>query len=106
MDNSLKEFLSDELHSILGFSDKNLEAYIVALAKTSKSRVDLQNKLKDSDLPESEKTTQFLDSLLTRLGRTSSASHAGSNLPSQSSRAAVTEAQLQSQSKSYKLVSM
>jgi pre-mRNA-splicing factor ATP-dependent RNA helicase DHX16 len=65
----LHRFVSDELHSLLGISEKTLVDYVVALAKRSKDEAALLSALRDNDIPIDDKSRAFAVKLMKKVPR-------------------------------------
>ena len=69
---SAREWVSDKLHDILGFSDAVTADYVVAVAKRSKSSAMLQKTLvAEMELPSGTKINDFAEQLFQKTPRTS-----------------------------------
>ncbi|CAB03845.1 putative pre-mRNA-splicing factor ATP-dependent RNA helicase mog-4 [Caenorhabditis elegans] len=67
---SVEQFINDQLHSIVGISDRSICQYVHALAKKAKSAPDLVEKLRDAgDFPISPAIQSFADQLMSRMPR-------------------------------------
>eukprot|EP00898_Chlorokybus_atmophyticus_P001287 jgi/Chlat1/2159/Chrsp17S02733 len=75
-DRALREFVDDQLYSLLGFAEASISAYILALAKKTPSAATLTSQLVGQGLPEGASTRQFADQLLVRVPRQQKASAA------------------------------
>jgi pre-mRNA-splicing factor ATP-dependent RNA helicase DHX16 len=91
------KWISGELHSILGYSEKNLSEYIYGIASKAKSPHELLDKLAANDVPSNEATRQFCTKLLGKMP------NSGSN---KSKSNAPTNADLIRQSEQYSTVPM
>lgn len=62
---SLRILISDSLHSLLGFSDSALEAYVLTIFTTSKTKVDVIRKMKEDINIDTTTTTsiQMIDKI-------------------------------------------
>uniref|UniRef100_A0A8R1E1W4 RNA helicase n=1 Tax=Caenorhabditis japonica TaxID=281687 RepID=A0A8R1E1W4_CAEJA len=69
---SVEQFINDQLHSIVGISDRTICQYVHALAKKSRNAGDLVEKLRDSgDFPISAAIQNFAQQLMDRMPRVS-----------------------------------
>ena len=68
-DRELKRWVSDRLHSVLGYAEGHLADYVVSLAKGAKSTAALLGKLHEADVPKSEATSRFAAELFGRIPR-------------------------------------
>ncbi|KAF1766657.1 hypothetical protein GCK72_006615 [Caenorhabditis remanei] len=67
---SVEQFINDQLHAIVGISDKSICQYVHALAKKAKTSRDLVEKLgEDCDIKVSPAIQSFADQLLSRMPR-------------------------------------
>jgi pre-mRNA-splicing factor ATP-dependent RNA helicase DHX16 len=76
-----KHFLSSPLHhtnttkvsdnalTLFGISDRSIVDYIIATARSAKSPAKLLNNLKAADLPDNDKSRQFVNALFNRIPR-------------------------------------
>jgi len=64
-----KMWIGDQLYEALGYSDRAVEEYVLALGKRCRSVDQVLDKFKEYDLPVSEKTSQFARDLLVRVGK-------------------------------------
>ena len=66
---SLQNWVNDELHSLLGFSDAQLASFVISTARGSKSADDLLRKLNavDDTIQINVKTRAFAVQLLDKL---------------------------------------
>ncbi|KJH51958.1 hypothetical protein DICVIV_01849 [Dictyocaulus viviparus] len=68
---SVEQWVSDELHSIVGISDQTICQYVLALARKSSSTEDFIGKLRDNDALEiNNDVQQFASQLMQKLPRT------------------------------------
>jgi len=63
MSNSFDPWINENLHKLLGMSNKTTVEYIKALAKTAKSPEALKKQLEDFDFPSGESTNRFVNEL-------------------------------------------
>ncbi|WKX96592.1 hypothetical protein Q1695_012769 [Nippostrongylus brasiliensis] len=67
---SVEQWVNDELHSIVGISDRTICQYVLALARRSQSTDDFIGKLKDSDALEiNDAVRRFASQLMSKLPR-------------------------------------
>lgn len=70
---TLTHWVSDQLQNILGYSESNIESFIISLAKdhveTNKTSEEFIQKLKQADFPENETTRQFATELMNKIPR-------------------------------------
>ncbi|ETN82043.1 helicase protein [Necator americanus] len=67
---SVEQWVNDELHSIVGISDRTISQYVLALAKRSNSTDEFIGKLRDNDALEiNENVRQFASQLMNKLPR-------------------------------------
>ncbi|KAK6026737.1 helicase protein, partial [Ostertagia ostertagi] len=65
---SVEQWVSDELHAIVGISDRTICQYVLALARRSNSTEDFIGKLKDNDALEiNDSVRQFASQLMNKL---------------------------------------
>jgi pre-mRNA-splicing factor ATP-dependent RNA helicase DHX16 len=68
---SLNAWVSDQLYSILGYSESNTEQYIISLATANVSQNDtlpkFLEKLKNANIPINEQTRKFASELISRI---------------------------------------
>ena len=67
-DKALKRWVSDSLHSVLGYSESSLAQYVVALASRSKTTDQLLSQLAAQDIPMTAATKDFASELWKRAG--------------------------------------
>ncbi|UPQ99353.1 P-loop-containing nucleoside triphosphate hydrolase [Chloropicon primus] len=63
----VREWLEDELHALMGFAERALTDYILAVAKRSRSVEELRAKLEDQGLPPGQKTSTLAEALYQRV---------------------------------------
>lgn len=67
---SVEQWVNDELHSIVGISDRTISQYVLALAKRSSSTDDFIGKLRDNDALEiNDGVLKFASQLMNKLPR-------------------------------------
>ncbi|KAL6734318.1 hypothetical protein Aduo_004872 [Ancylostoma duodenale] len=67
---SVEQWVNDELHSIVGISDRTISQYVLALAKRSSSTDDFIGKLRDNDALEiNDGVRKFASQLMNKLPR-------------------------------------
>nr|CDJ94565.1 DNA RNA helicase and Helicase-associated region and Domain of unknown function DUF1605 domain containing protein [Haemonchus contortus] len=67
---SVEQWVSDELHAIVGISDRTICQYVLALARKSSSTEDFIGKLKDNDALEiNDSVRRFASQLMNKLPR-------------------------------------
>ncbi|KAJ8752726.1 hypothetical protein K2173_007036 [Erythroxylum novogranatense] len=73
-DGNLKRWVSDQLISLLGYSQPTVIQYVISLSKQAKSPADLVGKLKENcDFSASAETHSFAEDIFTRVPRKTSA---------------------------------
>lgn len=106
-DKELNKWVANELHGVVGYSDKNLAEYIVSLASKSRSPDDLLQKLIANDVSESSESKRFSMQLFEKVQRIRmSASSAKASSQSSQTTKTKTNAQLLRESSNYSLISM
>jgi pre-mRNA-splicing factor ATP-dependent RNA helicase DHX16 len=90
------KWVGDQLHGLVGYSEKNMAEYIVGVASKSKTPTDLFNKLIADDIPQSSQLQQFCWQLFGKIPRTDS----------RKGEKTVSNADLLRQSESYTTVEM
>jgi pre-mRNA-splicing factor ATP-dependent RNA helicase DHX16 len=73
-DRELKRWVSDQLHSVVGFSEGHLADYVVSLARSAKSSAALLSKLHEADVPKSQAAARFAAELFGRAPKGSGSS--------------------------------
>lgn len=68
-DKELKKWVSDQLHSLLGFAEGAVAQYIVSVAKKHTSADSLATALRQQGLPASSETNRFASELLSKIPR-------------------------------------
>lgn len=63
----LHRWVSDELHGLLGISERTLVDYVVALARKSKDEASLLSALRDNDIPIDDKSRAFAVNLMKKV---------------------------------------
>jgi pre-mRNA-splicing factor ATP-dependent RNA helicase DHX16 len=66
-DKELRGWVSDQLHTLVGFSDKTVADFILASAKKAKDANSLLSSLADFGVPNSSSGAAFAQQLLQRL---------------------------------------
>ena len=95
---SVVEWVNNQLHGILGFTERNLADFIVTMATKAHDSKDLYKKLLENDFPDSMESLSFAQQLLGML-RDKKGSIGASRSLVQSN----TNAELMRQSMSYKV---
>ncbi|GMY15542.1 pre-mRNA-splicing factor ATP-dependent RNA helicase DEAH1-like isoform X1 [Fagus crenata] len=90
-DGNLKTWVSDQLMSIMGFSQPTVVQYMIGLSKKANSPADVVGKLVEYGLPSSSDTHTFAEELFSRVPRQAS----GVNLYQKQEREAATLARKQ-----------
>ena len=101
MDRQVVKWTGEQLHDILGYSDKNLAEYICSLGAKAKTVEDLLENLLANDVPNSAATQSFCQSLYSKFG-----GGGKSTQQQQRQQRPKTNAELIRQSESYGLVDM
>ena len=96
MSKEIIKWVGDELHGLVGYSEKNMAEYIVGVATKSKTPTDLFNKLIADDIPQSSHLQQFCWQLFGKIPR----------VDSRKGEKVVSNADLLRQSESYSTVDM
>ena len=65
----LNRWVSDELHGLLGISERTLVDYVIALAKRSRDEASLLSALRDNDIPIDDKSRAFAVKLMKKVPR-------------------------------------
>eukprot|EP01127_Copromyxa_protea_P017583 TRINITY_DN5380_c0_g1_i1.p1 TRINITY_DN5380_c0_g1~~TRINITY_DN5380_c0_g1_i1.p1 ORF type:complete len:1028 (-),score=194.31 TRINITY_DN5380_c0_g1_i1:35-3118(-) len=73
MSEALRSWVRDELHNIVGFTEKDTVNYFVALSQRARSTAQIIEALQDADVPINTKTQAFAEQLLRRGGSGASA---------------------------------
>lgn len=68
---SLARWVNDQLHDIIGYSDRNVADFIIEIAKKKTSQSSLVKALASADLPNNSKTNAFAAELLKRMPKSS-----------------------------------
>mmetsp|Transcript_10759 Transcript_10759/g.14008 ORF Transcript_10759/g.14008 Transcript_10759/m.14008 type:complete len:1072 (+) Transcript_10759:95-3310(+) len=66
-DKIVENWVSDQLHSLLGYSERSVAQYLVALAKRASSSSALYNQLLENDLKPGDATQSFANQLFNRV---------------------------------------
>jgi pre-mRNA-splicing factor ATP-dependent RNA helicase DHX16 len=66
---SLQDWVSDQLHGLLGMSEKNLVEYIIALAKRSRDEPSLLSSLRDNGVAITDDSRRFAVQLMKKVPR-------------------------------------
>ena len=66
-EDALRQWLEDQLHDAMGFAERALTDYVIAVAKRSRSAVDLAAKLESQGLPPGAKTSTLASDLHRRI---------------------------------------
>ena len=106
MDARAKEvarWTAEQLHGIVGYTDRNLADYLVSLALKARSGAGLLEQLLANEVPQSDATTAFCRELFAKT-RTPKETKAAAS--SSATAAAVTNADLIRKAESYRLVDM
>lgn len=72
---TLKKWVRDQLHEIVGFSDKNVAEFIIATAQKKSSASSLLRELAAVDVPSNSKTKAFAQELISRVPRANDRSY-------------------------------
>lgn len=67
---ALDNWVADKLSDILGFREKSLSSYVLALAKKAKDVPSLVKELQNADVPMNPQTQQFAKDLFSKVPRT------------------------------------
>ena len=70
----LKTWVSDQLHTLVGFSEANLADYVCGLANKQRSAQGLLSALHEADVPDNAATRRFASELWSRIPRQKAAS--------------------------------
>ena len=73
-DPKLKQWVDDQLQGLVGYSEPAVAAYVLAVAKRSKTPAQLASELQQNGLPDGDKTTEFAADLFTKMPRQQTAS--------------------------------
>jgi pre-mRNA-splicing factor ATP-dependent RNA helicase DHX16 len=74
MSRELKTWVSDQLHTLVGFSEANLADYVCGLANKQRSAQGLLTALHEADVPDNAATRRFASELWSRVPRQKAAS--------------------------------
>ncbi|GBG24565.1 ATP-dependent RNA helicase DHX8 [Hondaea fermentalgiana] len=80
-----RQWTSDKLHELVGFSESSAVDYVIALGKSAKSESDVVSRLHEYDFPRDERTRQFAREVMSRV---KSSAPAGTSSTSSSSLSA------------------
>jgi pre-mRNA-splicing factor ATP-dependent RNA helicase DHX16 len=92
MSKEVRRWVSDQLHGLIGFSDKNLAEYIVAIGSKCKSEDDIFATLEQNDIPSSVESKVFSRELFSKLKTSSEPSAPGSSSAKPQSNAELLKA--------------
>jgi pre-mRNA-splicing factor ATP-dependent RNA helicase DHX16 len=98
-DRETVKWVQEQLHALVGFSDRNISEYIVSLAAKAKNVPDLLQKVIANDIPDTPETLSFCRQLFAKIPRT--VASGGSKIVS---KKAVSNADLIRESENYSLV--
>jgi pre-mRNA-splicing factor ATP-dependent RNA helicase DHX16 len=98
-DRETVKWVQEQLHALVGFSDRNISEYIVSLAAKAKNVPDLLQKVVANDIPDTSETLSFCRQLFAKIPRT--VASGGSKIVS---KKAVSNADLIRESENYSLV--
>eukprot|EP00308_Calcidiscus_leptoporus_P000324 CAMPEP_0119379980 /NCGR_PEP_ID=MMETSP1334-20130426/54975_1 /TAXON_ID=127549 /ORGANISM="Calcidiscus leptoporus, Strain RCC1130" /LENGTH=1061 /DNA_ID=CAMNT_0007399645 /DNA_START=58 /DNA_END=3243 /DNA_ORIENTATION=+ len=101
---ALKAWVSDQLHSLIGFSESHLADYVASLATTERSLSGLLTKLHAADVPASKSTEAFATELFSRTAASRAQGGGGGSKGREASRRVETEAALRKKSEKYAMV--
>mmetsp|Transcript_9253 Transcript_9253/g.15203 ORF Transcript_9253/g.15203 Transcript_9253/m.15203 type:complete len:1053 (-) Transcript_9253:255-3413(-) len=65
----INNWVSDQLHSIIGYAEKSIVQYVVSLAKSAQSPADLLNKLEETSVPVNDASRTFASALFNKVPR-------------------------------------
>ena len=66
---TLQDWVSDQLHGLLGMSEKNLVEYVIALAKRSRDEPTFLSSLRDNGVPITDDSRRFAVNLMKKVPR-------------------------------------
>lgn len=98
-DRETVKWVQEQLHALVGFSDRNISEYIVSLAAKAKNVPDLVLKVIANDIPETPETLSFCRQLFAKMPHTAASS--GSKIVN---KKAVSNADLIRESESYSMI--
>jgi pre-mRNA-splicing factor ATP-dependent RNA helicase DHX16 len=98
-DRETVKWVQEQLHALVGFSDRNISEYIVSLAAKAKNVPDLLQKVIANDIPDTPETQSFCRQLFAKIPRT--VASGGSKIVN---KKAVSNADLIRESENYSLI--
>ncbi len=71
---ALKDWINDQLHDVVGYSERTMTDFVLSLSKSAKSASSLLAKLHEADVPKTAATQRFAAELFSRRSGASSSS--------------------------------
>lgn len=101
----MANWVSDELHSILGLSDKYVSQFLVGLANKSKSPEDLVRRIRETETVEvNDAVVAFANKLYHKIPRQAAVSTSGGSGKNAPSAAVLKQWELQKKNETYQML--